>query len=43
MGGGPLGTHVQNEAQLSAIPAEHAFHLMVQTCTTCHTKFRMSD
>jgi cytochrome c556 len=41
MGGGPLGTHVQNEAQLSSIPAEHAFHLMLQICTTCHSRFRM--
>jgi cytochrome c556 len=43
MGGGPLGTHVQNEAQLSSIPAEHAFHLMLQTCTTCHSRYRMPD
>lgn len=40
-GGGPLGTHVKNEPQLSSIPAEHAFHLMLQTCTTCHSRFRM--
>jgi cytochrome c556 len=41
MGGGPLGTHVRNEQELLAMPAEHAFHLMLQTCTTCHAKFRM--
>nr|WP_192730793.1 cytochrome c [Rhizobium viscosum] len=41
MGGGPLGTHVRNEAALSSIPAEHVFHLMLQTCTTCHARFRM--
>lgn len=41
MGGGPLGTHVRNEQELSAMPAEHAFHLMLQTCTTCHARFRM--
>ncbi|ULJ73673.1 c-type cytochrome [Rhizobium gallicum] len=41
MGGGPFGTHVRDEAQLSSIPAEHAFHLMLQTCTTCHSRFRM--
>ena len=40
MGGGPLGTHVRNEQDLLAMPAEHAFHLMLQTCTTCHAKFR---
>ncbi|MCH4546654.1 cytochrome c [Rhizobium changzhiense] len=41
MGGGPFGTHVRNEHELSTMPAEHAFHLMLQTCTTCHTRFRM--
>jgi cytochrome c556 len=41
MGGGPLGTHVRNEQELSAMSAEHAFHLMLQTCTTCHARFRM--
>jgi hypothetical protein len=40
MGGGPLGTHVRNEQELSAMSAEHAFHLMLQTCTTCHARFR---
>lgn len=40
MGGGPLGTHVRNEQDLLAMPAEHAFHLMLQTCTTCHARFR---
>lgn len=43
MGGGPLGTHVRNEAALSSIPAEHVFHLMLQTCTTCHARFRMGQ
>ncbi|ABC91288.1 putative cytochrome c-like protein [Rhizobium etli CFN 42] len=41
MGGGPLGTHVSTEQALLAMPAEHAFHLMLQTCTTCHARFRM--
>jgi cytochrome c556 len=41
MGGGPLGTHVRNEEDLSTMAAEHAFHLMLQTCTTCHVRFRM--
>ncbi|OHV19284.1 cytochrome C [Rhizobium sp. RMa-01] len=41
MGGGPLGTHVRNEQELSEMPAEHAFHLMLQTCATCHARFRM--
>lgn len=42
MGGGPFGTHVQSKAQLASIPAEHIFHLMMQTCTTCHARFRTS-
>lgn len=41
MGGGPFGMHVKDEAQLSSMPAGHAFHLMLQTCTTCHSRFRM--
>lgn len=40
MGGGPLGTHVRNETKLSSMSAEHIFHLMLQTCTTCHARFR---
>ncbi|MBB3286870.1 cytochrome c556 [Rhizobium sp. BK347] len=42
MGGGPFGVHVQNKAQLASVPAEHIFHLMLQTCTTCHAGFRMN-
>lgn len=41
IGGGPLGTHVANASSLSSLPAEHIFHLMLQTCTTCHARFRM--
>ncbi|WP_280953069.1 cytochrome c [Rhizobium sp. M1] len=40
-GGGPLGIHVRNETELSSISAEHVFHLMLQTCTTCHAAFRI--
>ena len=40
MGGGPLGTRVRNEATLSSMSAEHAFHLMLQTCSACHARFR---
>jgi cytochrome c556 len=39
-GGSPLGTQVRNEQELSAITAEHAFHVMLQTCTSCHARFR---
>ena len=27
-------------ADLKATPAEHVFHLMLQTCTACHARFR---
>ncbi len=42
MGGGPFGTHAASEQELSAMSAEHVFHLMLQTCTTCHARFRAS-
>ncbi|NNH59334.1 cytochrome c [Rhizobium laguerreae] len=41
MGGGPFGTHFRNEQELLGMPAEHAFHLMLQACATCHARFRM--
>nr|WP_325262875.1 cytochrome c [uncultured Rhizobium sp.] len=40
MGGGPLGTGVRSEASISSMSAEHAFHMMLQTCTACHSRFR---
>ncbi|ANK87024.1 MULTISPECIES: cytochrome c [Rhizobium] len=40
MGGGPLGTRIRSEASMSAMSAEHAFHLMLQTCASCHSRFR---
>ncbi|MFS8110951.1 cytochrome c [Rhizobium jaguaris] len=43
MGGGPLGTYVRNKAELSSITAEHVFHLMLQTCATCHARFRVGQ
>ena len=43
MGGGPFGTHAGSEQELSAMSAEHVFHLMLQTCTTCHVRFRVSQ
>ncbi|MDX3925153.1 MAG: cytochrome c [Shinella sp.] len=42
MGGGPLGTRMRKETSISKMSAEHAFHLMLQTCTSCHSKFRFS-
>lgn len=40
IGGGPLGTRVRSQASMSKLSAEHAFHLMLQTCTSCHSRFR---
>jgi hypothetical protein len=42
MGGGPFGVHVEDKAKLASLPAEHAFHLMIQTCATCHARFRVT-
>lgn len=42
MGGGPFGVHVEDKAKIASLPAEHAFHLMIQTCTTCHARFRVT-
>ena len=38
MEGGILGSRKKIDA--SAMSAEHAFHMMLQTCTSCHSKFR---
>lgn len=43
MGGGPLGTRMRSEASVSSMSAEHSFHLMLQTCTACHSRFRRSN
>lgn len=42
-GGGSLfgARPLRSEADLSAIPAEHLFHMMLETCTTCHSKYRL--
>jgi cytochrome c556 len=42
MGGSLLGKRAGGaaEADPSKMPAEHIFHLMLQDCTNCHTKFR---
>ncbi|KOF17180.1 cytochrome C [Ensifer adhaerens] len=41
MGGGPLARKVDAARDAGSMPAEHAFHLMLQTCTSCHAKFRI--
>lgn len=39
--GGPFAKKREGEPDLSAYSAEHAFHMMLQTCTTCHAAFRV--
>lgn len=41
MGGGPLARKVDAARDAASMPAEHAFHMMLQTCTSCHAKFRI--
>jgi cytochrome c556 len=42
MGGSLLGGRPKplSEAEAAALPAEHAYHLMLEACTSCHAKFR---
>jgi cytochrome c556 len=42
MGGGSLlgAKPPASETDLETIPAEHLFHMMLETCTDCHAKFR---
>lgn len=39
--GGPLAKKIDAARESESMPAEHAFHLMLQTCTSCHAKFRI--
>lgn len=39
-GGGPLSKTVDAATAAPSMSAEHAFHMMLQTCTSCHAKFR---
>ena len=41
IGLGPFGKKVDPTTEISSMPAEHAFHMMLQTCTSCHAKFRL--
>lgn len=40
MEGGPLGSRRKTGMSSTEMSAEHAFHMMLQTCTSCHTTFR---
>ncbi len=41
--GGPLAKRNSAMPDPMSMPAEHAFHLMLQVCTSCHAKFRTKD
>ncbi|MDW5316166.1 cytochrome c [Rhizobium sp. PL01] len=43
MGGGPFARKVDAARDAASMPAEHAFHMMLQTCTSCHAKFRIES
>jgi cytochrome c556 len=45
MGGTLLASRVKplTETEISSLPAEHVFHLMIEQCTACHAKFRTAD
>ncbi|MCF6367580.1 cytochrome c [Rhizobium halophilum] len=38
--GSPFGRRADASRDAAAVPAEHAFHMMLQTCTSCHQRFR---
>ncbi|WP_425536828.1 cytochrome c [Ensifer adhaerens] len=41
--GGPLAKRKSAALDPMSMPAEHAFHTMLQVCTSCHAKFRAKD
>jgi cytochrome c556 len=43
MGGGSLlrGRDARLQESRDRVPAEHAVHLMMETCSSCHRKFRL--
>ncbi|RVI55248.1 c-type cytochrome [Sinorhizobium meliloti] len=41
MMGGPLARKSEAHRDIGSMSAEHAFHLMLQTCTSCHARFRV--
>ncbi|MGV1908535.1 cytochrome c [Agrobacterium cavarae] len=38
--GSPFGRKPDAARDAASMPAEHTYHLMLQTCTSCHAKFR---
>lgn len=41
--GGPLAKRPRNESNRAAMSAEHTFHMMLETCTSCHARYRLRD
>lgn len=38
--GGPFARRKANRPDIASFSSEHAFHMMLQTCTSCHAEFR---
>lgn len=41
--GGPFAKRPRNAANEAPISAEHAFHTMLGTCTSCHARYRLKE
>jgi cytochrome c556 len=39
--GGPFARNKMSDSDASSFSSEHAFHMMLQTCTACHAAFRV--
>jgi hypothetical protein len=39
--GGPFARSKKSGSDVSSFSSEHAFHMMLQTCTACHAAFRV--
>ncbi len=41
--GGPFAKRPRNAANEAPMSAEHAFHTMLGTCTSCHARYRLRE
>lgn len=41
IGLGPFGKKIDPATAVLSMPAEHAFHMLLQTCASCHARFRL--
>jgi cytochrome c556 len=39
--GGPFARKREEKPEIASYSSEHAFHMMLQTCSTCHAAFRV--